>query len=198
MSQYRRKDLSPPLWHCCFLRMLLTIMSDYSVCVSVCSEVYFRRTASLCHQSLYFRSSPWTGHCHRGEMLLTEEHTNQLDLIQWWPKLLERLAYLRGFSCFCWIGHYITIKQTIAGTTCDWRHLLKHWKLESRDLSPIEQIWGELENKLDRSIVHSKDSLWLELQKAWDNISVEFSVNTVYLHYARETVIAAKDGHTKY
>uniref|UniRef100_A0A8C1SFT1 Uncharacterized protein n=1 Tax=Cyprinus carpio TaxID=7962 RepID=A0A8C1SFT1_CYPCA len=40
-------------------------------------------------------------------------------------------------------------------------------------LNPIEQIWGELENKLDRSIVPSKESLWLELQKAWDNISVE-------------------------
>ena len=47
------------------------------------------------------------------------------------------------------------------------------WPPESPDLNPIEQIWGELENKLDRSIVHSKESLWLELEKAWDNISVE-------------------------
>ncbi len=30
--------------------------------------------------------------------------------IKWWPKLLEHLAYLRGFSCFCWIGHYNTHK----------------------------------------------------------------------------------------
>ncbi len=44
---------------------------------------------------------------------------------------------------------------------------------QSPDLKPIEQIWGELENKLDRSIVHSKESLWLELQKAWNKISVE-------------------------
>uniref|UniRef100_A0A673GJ32 Tc1-like transposase DDE domain-containing protein n=1 Tax=Sinocyclocheilus rhinocerous TaxID=307959 RepID=A0A673GJ32_9TELE len=44
---------------------------------------------------------------------------------------------------------------------------------KSPDLNPIEQIWGELENKLDRSIVHSKECLWFELQKAWDNISVE-------------------------
>ena len=47
------------------------------------------------------------------------------------------------------------------------------WPPQSTDLNPIEQIWGELENKLDRSIVHSKESLWLEFQKAWDNISVE-------------------------
>ncbi len=40
-------------------------------------------------------------------------------------------------------------------------------------LNPIEQIWGELENKLNWSIVHSKESLWLELQKVWDNISVK-------------------------
>ncbi len=67
------------------------------------------------------------------------------------------------------------------------------------DLDPIKQIWGELENKLDRSIVHSKESLWLELQKAWDNISVE--VFRKYVDTVPEicsAVIAAKGGHTKY
>ncbi len=44
---------------------------------------------------------------------------------------------------------------------------------QSLDLKNIEQIWSELENKLYRSIVHSKERLWVELQKAWDNISVE-------------------------
>ncbi len=47
------------------------------------------------------------------------------------------------------------------------------WSPQSPDLNPIQQIWCELENKLDRSIVHSKKSLWLELQKECDNISVE-------------------------
>jgi len=60
-------------------------------------------------------------------------------------------------------------------------------------LNPIEQFWGELENKLDRSIV-----LWLELQKLWENISVE-----VLRKYSDTTpercaaVIAVKGGHTK-
>ncbi len=58
---------------------------------------------------------------------------------------------------------------------------------------PIKQIWGELENKLDRSIVHSNESLWLELQKAWDNVSVEVLrkyIDTMPERYA--AVIAAK------
>ena len=73
------------------------------------------------------------------------------------------------------------------------------WPSQSPDLKPIKQIWGELENKLDRSIVHSKESLWLELQKAWDNISVE--VLKKYIDSMTErcaAVIAAKGGHTKY
>ncbi len=37
------------------------------------------------------------------------------------------------------------------------------WNIEndgpqSPDLNPIEQIWGKLQNKLDRSIVNSKES----------------------------------------
>ncbi len=59
-------------------------------------------------------------------------------------------------------------------------------------------MWGELENKLNRSIVHSKESLWLELQKAWDNISVE--VLRKYIDTMPErcaAVIAAKGGHIK-
>lgn len=58
------------------------------------------------------------------------------------------------------------------------------WPPQSPDLNPIEQIWGSLENKLDRSIVHSKESLWLELQKAWDNYC--WSCQEIYWHYARE------------
>ena len=71
------------------------------------------------------------------------------------------------------------------------------WPPQSTDLNPIEQIWGELENKLDRSIVHSKESLWLEFQKAWDHLSVE--VFRKYIDTMPErcaAVIDAKGGHT--
>ena len=70
------------------------------------------------------------------------------------------------------------------------------WPPQSTDLNPIEQIWGELENKLDRSIVHSKESLWLELQKAWDNISVE--VLRKYIDTMPERCAAVIAAHTKY
>ncbi len=76
---------------------------------------------------------------------------------------------------------------------------MMEWPPQSLNLKPIEQIWGELENKLDGSIVHSKESLWLELQKACDNISVE--VLRKYIDSMPEicaAVIAAKGGHTKY
>ncbi len=66
---------------------------------------------------------------------------------------------------------------------------------QSPDLNPIKQILGELENKLDRSIFHSNESLWLELQKAWDNISVE--VLRKYIDTMPETcaaLIAVKGG----
>uniref|UniRef100_A0A671RAA7 Tc1-like transposase DDE domain-containing protein n=1 Tax=Sinocyclocheilus anshuiensis TaxID=1608454 RepID=A0A671RAA7_9TELE len=73
------------------------------------------------------------------------------------------------------------------------------WPPQSPDLKPIEEFWGELENKLDRSIVYSKESLWLELQEAWDNISVEVLRkynDSMPLRCA--AVIAAKGGRTKY
>ncbi len=47
------------------------------------------------------------------------------------------------------------------------------WTPQSQDLNPIDQIWSELENKLEKSIVHAKKRLRIELQKPWDNISVE-------------------------
>ncbi len=55
----------------------------------------------------------------------------------------------------------IPIKLTIA-KYC-WN--IENYELppQSPDLNPIKQIWGELENKLYISIVHSKENLWLNL-----------------------------------
>ena len=91
----------------------------------------------------------------------------------------------------CW--NYLRQKESAGALK------MMDWPPQSPDLNPIEQIWGELENKLDRSIVHSKESLWLELQKAWDNIRAE--VLRKYIDTMPErcaAVIAAKGGHAKY
>lgn len=40
-------------------------------------------------------------------------------------------------------------------------------------LNPIQQVWGKLETKLNRSAMHVKENPWLKLQKAWENISDE-------------------------
>lgn len=59
-------------------------------------------------------------------------------------------------------------------STRDRRNLLEHWQgWRSLDLHPREQIWVKLEDKLGRSVLHSKEILWAELQKTWENINVE-------------------------
>ena len=76
---------------------------------------------------------------------------------------------------------------------------MMEWPPQSPDLNPIEQIWGVLEDKLDRSKVHSKETLWNELQKTWNITSVETLrkyIDTMPRRCA--AVIAAKGGHTKY
>ncbi len=55
-------------------------------------------------------------------------HTYTHTHTQWWPKLLEHLAYLRGFSCLFELAITIPMKRTIAGTTCSGRNLLEHWQ----------------------------------------------------------------------
>lgn len=44
---------------------------------------------------------------------------------------------------------------------------------QSLDFIPIWDIWGKLENKLDRSLVDSEESRWLELPKSLEIINVE-------------------------
>ncbi len=50
-----------------------------------------------------------------------------------------------------------------------------------------------------RSVVLSKEHLWLELQKAWDNVSVEVLRKCIdTMPESCAAVIAAKGGHDKY
>ncbi len=92
-------------------------------------------------------------------------------------------------SCFCWIGHYNTHK-----TNYCWNYLqrkesagtlkIMDWTPQSPDRNSIEQFWGDMENKLEKE--KGKESLWLELQNAWDNISVEVLRKYMWHYIVRE------------
>ncbi len=60
---------------------------------------------------------------------------------------------------------------------------------QTPDLNPIEQIWGELENKLDRSI----DPFGLSCRRQYQAIFLRKYIDTMSERYT--AVVAAKCGH---
>ncbi len=81
-------------------------------------------------------------------------------------KMIRTVSMFKRFQFFFFlIGHCNTYKTNYCRNYQRWKTLLDRLKMMGRslNLTLIEQIWGELENKLDRSIVHSKESLLLKL-----------------------------------
>ncbi len=105
--------------------------------------------------------------------------------IQWWPKSLGHLAYLRGFSCFCWIGRYNTHK-----TNYCWMEgicwTLKWWT----DPLKVQTSTSKRENKL----IYCTYSF----RRHWITLVLKFSGNILTLCQRCAAVITAKAGHTKY
>ncbi len=67
-----------------------------------------------------------------------------LFIIQWWPKLLEHLAYLKRFQLFCWIGHYITHKTNYCRNYLRWKEsagTLKMMDWPSTPSSKFGESW---------------------------------------------------------
>ena len=74
-----------------------------------------------------------------------------------------------------------------------------NWPSQSSDLNPIEQIWELIDRKLDKSHVKTKETLWLEVKRCWESITVE--VLKKYIETMPErcrAIIKVKGGHTKY
>ena len=74
-----------------------------------------------------------------------------------------------------------------------------NWLSQSPDLNPIEQFWGLIDRKLDKSHVKIKETLWSEIKRSWETIRVE--VLKKYIETMPErcrAIIKAKGGHTKY
>ncbi len=72
----------------------------------------------------------------------------------------------------------LNILLTIARTTCDGRNLLEHWKwwtgpLKVRTSTSSSKFRASWKINWTDLLYIQRKSLWLELQKAWDNISVE-------------------------
>ncbi len=70
----------------------------------------------------------------------------------------------------------IPIKETIVGFTSEWKksaEILKTmgWPLKVQTSAQLSKFGVSL--KIIQTIVHLKESLWLELQKAWDDINFE-------------------------
>jgi hypothetical protein len=73
------------------------------------------------------------------------------------------------------------------------------WPPQNPNLKPIEKIWDHVDSKIRKMCNTSKNSLWVNLKTAWDDISnTTFSkyINTMKSHC--QAIIDAKGGHTRF
>lgn len=74
-----------------------------------------------------------------------------------------------------------------------------NWPPQSPDLNPIEHLWDILDKKIDKSNVTSQDTLWEQIQAAWQGIPLDTLKKLVMSMPDRmKAVIKAKGYHTKY
>lgn len=73
------------------------------------------------------------------------------------------------------------------------------WPPQSADLNPIENLWGYLDGKVDKTNVTNKDSYFSALEAAWANLDPDYLKRLVESMPRRLAAVAvAKGGHTKY
>ncbi len=73
------------------------------------------------------------------------------------------------------------------------------WPPQSPDLNPIEQIWDHVDSKIRKMCNTSKNSLWVNLQTAWNDISNQTFAKYINTMKSRcQAVIDAKGGHTRF
>ena len=73
------------------------------------------------------------------------------------------------------------------------------WPPQSPDLNPIEQIWDHVDSKLRKMCNTSKNTLWLNLQSVWADISNETLSKYIFTMKSRcKAVIEARGGHTRF
>jgi len=75
------------------------------------------------------------------------------------------------------------------------------WPAQSPDLNPIENLWDELERRVQAhiSLPKNRENLWEILQEEWSNIDINKYQNLVDSMPRRISAVIANKGHpTKY
>lgn len=72
------------------------------------------------------------------------------------------------------------------------------WPAQSPDLNPIENLWEEVDRKINRSNATNLEQLWVEIQAAWNAITPERCQTLISSMNRRcQAVIDAKGYPTK-
>jgi transposase len=96
----------------------------------------------------------------------------------------------------CHTGHYARWWKESHGVTG-----FDYWPAQSPDLNPIEHIWHALEHRLSkiRASITDVETLWLALQREWEQLGLELSSKLIQSMRDRcQAVIDAKGGYTRY
>lgn len=73
------------------------------------------------------------------------------------------------------------------------------WPAKSPDLSPIENLWAQIDRDLDRTKIHTRDELIAEVKSEWAKVSVSL-LQRLYASMPDriKAVIRSNGWHTKY
>jgi len=73
------------------------------------------------------------------------------------------------------------------------------WPAQSPNLNPIEHLWNEMKNRLQKSTIQikNKEDLWDKIQDIWNNIEVKTCIKLIETMPQRiNNIIKAKGGYT--
>ena len=73
------------------------------------------------------------------------------------------------------------------------------WPAQSPELNPIDNLWHDVEKRLDRSNATNFNILWTDIQKAWYSIRLKRCQSLIKSKHRRCTAVAKNNEfHTKY